>query len=223
MTINVPNKVGMFLLYAPTFLVGLASFWLFPDADIRILFLKSAITIHFFKRILEVLFLHKYSGGMSLYNCRLFVGIYLAISSCLIYTQALTEVVPEPSIDLKYHGIVLFLVGISGNFYHHYILSKPSIDLKYHGIVLFLLRAKGNNDYKIPKGGLFEVVICPHYMFEILGFFGFSLISQTLFHFLSVWALLLYLMCRSYVTRKWYISKFEDFPKDVKALIPYVF
>ncbi|PPS03345.1 hypothetical protein GOBAR_AA17324 [Gossypium barbadense] len=26
-----------------------------------------------------------------------------------------------------------------------------------------------------------------------------------------------------YVTRKWYMSKFEDLPKEVKAVIPYVF
>ncbi|WRX12512.1 hypothetical protein QQP08_004999 [Theobroma cacao] len=43
----------MFLLYAPAFLTGLATFWLFPHGDLGFRFLKSAITIHFFKRILE--------------------------------------------------------------------------------------------------------------------------------------------------------------------------
>ncbi|MBA0841483.1 hypothetical protein Goarm_003971, partial [Gossypium armourianum] len=105
----------------------------------------------------------------------------------------------EPSIDLKYLGIVLFLIGISGNFYHHYLLSK--------------LRTKGGKEYKIPKGGLFELVICPHYLFEILGFMGISLISQTLYSFSTTLGIAVYLMCRGYVTRKWYMSKFEDFPK----------
>ncbi|TYJ15904.1 hypothetical protein E1A91_A10G214100v1 [Gossypium mustelinum] len=158
---KVPSRVGMLLIYTPAFLVGVASFWLFPDGDFRFLLLKSAITIHFFKRILEVIFIHNYSGG------------------------------------------------ICGNFYHHCILSK--------------LRTKGGKEYKIPKGGLFELVICPHYLFEILGFLGISLISQTLYSFSTTLGIAVYLMCRGYVTRKWYMSKFEDLPKEVKAVIPYVF
>ncbi|MFQ6655564.1 hypothetical protein Gotur_026067, partial [Gossypium turneri] len=160
--IKVGSRVGMLLLYTPAFLVGVASFWLFPDGDFRFLLLKSAITIHFLKRIFEGLL--------------------------------------EPWIDLKCPGIVLFLIGISGNFYHHFLLSK--------------LRTKGSKDYKVPKRGLFELVICPHYLFEILGFLGISLISQTLYSFSTTLGTALYLMGRSYAAKRWYISKFEDFPKE---------
>ncbi|GMI80515.1 hypothetical protein like AT5G16010 [Hibiscus trionum] len=206
---KVPSRVGMFLLYTPAFLVGVASFWLFPDGDLRFLFLKSAITIHFFKRIFEVGFIHKYSGEMALDKLIIISFSYFFLSLSLIYTQTLNQGFPEPSIDLMYPGLVLFLVGICSNFYHHYLLSK--------------LRTKGGKDYKIPKGGLFELVICPHYLFEILGFLGISLISQTLYSFSVTLGCAVYLGCRSYVTRRWYISKFDDFPKDTRAIIPYVF
>lgn len=53
-TIKVPSRVGMLMFYAPSFLVSFASFWLFPNGDLRFLLLKSATTIHFFKRIFEV-------------------------------------------------------------------------------------------------------------------------------------------------------------------------
>ncbi|MBA0749862.1 hypothetical protein Gogos_003740 [Gossypium gossypioides] len=161
---KVPSRVGMFLIYTPAFLVGVASFWLFPDGD---------------------------------------------FSLSLIYTQTFNQGLSESSIDLKYLGIVFFLIGISGNFYHECILSQ--------------LRTKGDKEYKIPKGGLFELVVCPHYLFEILGFVGISLISQTLYSFSTTLGIAVYLMCRGYVTRKWYMSKFEDFLKEVKAVIPYVF
>ncbi|XP_022746561.1 very-long-chain enoyl-CoA reductase-like isoform X1 [Durio zibethinus] len=207
--IKVPSRVGMFLLYTPAFLVGLASFWLFPDGDLRFLFLRSAVTIHFFKRDFEVVFVHKYSGEMAVDSMIIILFSYFTVSSSLIYIQVLTQGLPQPSLDLKYPGILLFLIAITGNFYHHYLLSK--------------LRAKGGKDYKIPKGGLFGLVICPHYLFEILGFLGISLISQTLYSFCVSLGLALYLMGRSYVTRRWYLSKFDDFPKEVKALIPYVF
>lgn len=134
---------------------------------------------------------------------------YFLSSSTMIYTQQLMLPLQEPSIDLKFIGIPLFLVGIGGNFYHHYLLSK--------------LRSEGEKEYKIPKGGLFSLVICPHYLFEIIGFWGISCISQTLYSFCFSLGTTFYLMGRSYATRRWYESKFEDFPKDVNALIPFIF
>ncbi|KAK6138003.1 hypothetical protein DH2020_028257 [Rehmannia glutinosa] len=205
----VPSKVGMIVIYTPAFVVGLSTFILFPLGDFRFTLLRSAVTAHFFKRVFEVLFVHKYSGSM---DVEIMVPIslsYFSFSAITIYNQHLMQSLPEPAIDLKYIGIPMFLLGIAGNFYHHYLLSK--------------LRTKGDKQYKIPQGGLFSLVICPHYLFEILGFFGMCCMSQTLYAFSYTMGSTFYLMGRSYATRKWYKSKFEDFPKDVKALIPYIF
>lgn len=207
--IKLSSKTGMLMFYAPAFLAGAASFFLFPDGGLRFLLLKLALTIHFFKRVFEVLFVHKYSGGVVLDSAILVSVAYFISTASMIYVQHLTEGFPEPLIDLKYLGVVIFIVGISGNFYHHYLLSK--------------LREKGDKGYKLPKGGLFDLVICPHYLFEILAFLGIFLISQTLLSFSCALGSALYLAARSYVTRKWYLSKFENFPREVKALVPYVF
>jgi len=134
---------------------------------------------------------------------------YFLSAATMVYAQHLTQGLPEPPINLLYPGIVMFVVGIIGNFYHHYLLSN--------------LRAKGEKEYKIPKGGLFGIVICPHYLFEIIQFYGISFISQTLYAFCFTLGTTFYLLGRSYSTRKWYLSKFEDFPKNVKAIIPFVF
>ncbi|KAL7109230.1 hypothetical protein ACP275_06G162700 [Erythranthe tilingii] len=134
---------------------------------------------------------------------------YLLSASTMIYNQELVEGLSEPVIDLKYVGIAMFLLGIGGNFYHHFLLSK--------------LREDGEKGYKIPQGGLFALVICPHYFFEILGFLGISCISQTLYPLCFTVGSTFYLMGRSYGTREWYESKFEDFPKEIKAMFPYIF
>lgn len=134
---------------------------------------------------------------------------YFLATATMTYTQYLAQPLPEPAVDLKYIGIPMFLLGICGNFYHHYLLTK--------------LRKEGENKYKIPQGGLFGLVICPHYLFEILGFIGISCISQTLYAFCYTMGSTFYLMGRSYATRQWYRSKFEEFPEHVKALIPYIF
>lgn len=55
--IKLSSKAGMLLLYTPAFLAGAASFWIFPHEGIRSTILKSAVTLHFFKRVFEVIML----------------------------------------------------------------------------------------------------------------------------------------------------------------------
>ncbi|KAL9388312.1 hypothetical protein Peur_016917 [Populus x canadensis] len=208
-TIQVSSRTGMLIAYTPAFLAGAASFGLFPNDDLRFLLVKSTLTFHFFKRILEVLFVHRYSGGMEVESLIPITLSYFTSSVFVIYAQHLAQGLPEPAIDLMYPGLLLFLIGISGNFYHHCLLSK--------------LRSKDDKEYKVPKGGLFDLVICPHYLFEILGILGISLTAQTLYAFSFFVGTTLYLSGRSYSTRRWYLSQFKDFPKDAKALIPLVF
>ncbi|CBI20086.3 unnamed protein product, partial [Vitis vinifera] len=148
---KVDSRTGMIVCYTPAFLAGVASFALFPDESFRFLLLTSALSIHFFKRIFEVLFVHKYSGGMALDAAIVISLSYFISTATMIYAQHLSRDFPEPLMDLKYPGM-----------------------------------AKGEREYKIPKGTA------------------------------------LYLMGRSYSTRRWYVSKFENFPNNVKALIPYI-
>ncbi|KAF5729382.1 very-long-chain enoyl-CoA reductase-like [Tripterygium wilfordii] len=208
--INLSARTGMLMIYTPAFLVSAASLGLFQQEGLRFLLLGSALALHFFKRIFEVMYVHKYSSSMVLESVLTISLGYAIPSGSMLYLQHLAQGFPEPQVDLKCYGIVLFLLGISGNFYHHYLLS--------------MLRTERNDkEYMVPKGGLFDLVICPHYLFEILSFFGMSLIAQTLYAYCVAISTTFYLMGRSYATKRWYISKFEDFPKNVRALIPFVF
>ncbi|KAK8504622.1 hypothetical protein V6N13_063962 [Hibiscus sabdariffa] len=209
---TLPSRVAMATLYTPAFLAGVSSFAIFPEENLRFLLLKSAISIHFFKRVLESCFVHNYSGEMGVETMTIILSSYFISSAVMIFTQHITEGLPEPAIDLKTPGILLFLIGITGNFYHHFLLSK--------------LRNEGptpNKEYKIPRGGLFGFVVCPHYLFEVLIFWGFAFISQTLFSFAYAMGTSCYLLGRSYATRRWYLSKFEEFPHNVKSMIPFLF
>lgn len=53
--IKLSSRIGMLALYTPAFLFGFVSFFVFPGGDLRFLLLKFAVTLHFFKRDLEVI------------------------------------------------------------------------------------------------------------------------------------------------------------------------
>lgn len=208
---TISSRLGMFILYAPAAVAAVCSFFFFPDLDFdsRTKLLAFLLALHFAKRVFEVLFIHQYSGRMLLESAIPITLSYTLSTITMIYSQYLSQGLPQPSINLTYVGLLLFIIGIVGNFYHHVLLSN--------------LRKKGDKGYKIPKGGLFGLVICPHYFFEILEFYGVFFISRTLYSLCFALGTTIYLVGRSFATRKWYRSKFENFPKNVKALVPFVF
>ncbi|KAJ1287834.1 hypothetical protein BS78_02G041400, partial [Paspalum vaginatum] len=208
------NRAAMLLIYAPALAAGLASFFAAapPGAGARERerALAAALAAHFLKRVLEVLLVHRYSGTTPLATALLISAYYLSSSVAMLYAQRLSAGLPDPAVDLRRPGALVFAAGLAGNFYHHWLLSR--------------LRANGGGKaaYKIPTGGLFGLVACPHYLFEIIGFFGFAMLSQTLYALTAAVGTAAYLAGRSYTTRKWYASKFDEFPASIKALVPYV-
>ena len=82
---------------------------------------------------------------MPLATSLLIAGCYLFNGGTMIYVQHLSRGLPEPSMDLLYPGVLAFAVGLAGNFYHHYLLSRLRADAGGGG---------GGDDkgYKIPRG-----------------------------------------------------------------------
>jgi len=77
--------------------------------------------------------------------------------------------------------------------------------------------------YKLPKGGLFEYVSCPHYFAEIIIYSGL-LVTQAAkpaFHLIMLWVVS-NLALAAMETHQWYLKKFEDYPKHRRALIPFL-
>jgi len=104
-------------------------------------------------------------------------------------------------------GMGVFTVGEILNFVHHKILAG--------------LRPSGM-DYVIPRGGLFDAVACPHYLFEIVSWFGLCLIFRHISMVLLFSLMVAYLLIRSLQTLAWYRERFPNFPPDRKAILPFI-
>ena len=227
------SKWGMFLFYFPSFLLGLYFLVTSIPADlswanlstigtfaesahlpsVRMTVVSLLMTLHFLKRCLEVLFVHKYSGTMDIDNAFAIPFLYCLFTGSLLSLQQIVTPLPPPEMNLLGAGVLLAVVGNAGNFYHHFLLSK----------LRKTKSASGKKKYEVPHGGLFEYVACPHYLFEIISFIGYALASQNVVGLCNVVWVVAYLAARSERCAKYYVEKIEDYPRSRKALVPFLF
>uniref|UniRef100_A0A9J7Z292 3-oxo-5alpha-steroid 4-dehydrogenase (NADP(+)) n=1 Tax=Cyprinus carpio carpio TaxID=630221 RepID=A0A9J7Z292_CYPCA len=105
-------------------------------------------------------------------------------------------------------GLLMFFTGMAINIHSDYILRN--------------LRKPGEVSYKIPRGGMFELVSCANFFGEIVEWFGYAVatwsfpaFSFALFTFCSIGP-------RAYHHHRYYLEKFKDYPKSRKAVIPFL-
>ncbi|KAK1373144.1 Steroid 5-alpha-reductase DET2 [Heracleum sosnowskyi] len=106
-------------------------------------------------------------------------------------------------------GLVVFVSGMAVN-----VRSD---------MVLVGLKSEGDG-YKIPKGGLFKWVSCPNYFGEIVEWAGWALMCGSRVGFGFLVYTCANLVPRAGANHRWYLEKFgEDYPKNRKAVIPFVY
>jgi hypothetical protein len=205
----IPSRVGMLIIYIPATIVALVFQCVLP-----VMWNEKAPTVagwmvlaHFVKRDLEVLYLHKYSGETEL-NAARGIGLMYAFTAFMICLVSVPT--PEFSSSL-YSGIALFTVGSFGNLYHHFLLAT--------------LRAASSKKYVAPRGGLFNLVAAPHYLFELIAWLGIAIASQQMTGFLNFLSMSMYLSARSRNQNKWNKKRFDEkeWPTSRKNMIPFIY
>jgi len=173
-------------------------------------------TVHYVKRELETLFVHRFSHGTMpvLPNLPRNCGHYWLAGLAIAYFVNHPLFTSPPS-QRVYIGVALFIVGQIGNFITHVMLRN--------------LRPEGSKERKIPRGFLFDFVSCPNYFFEIMVWIGFSLITQSIASF--VFALMgagqMYMWAAQKHRR--YRKEFDGkegrplYPRNRKMMVPFLF
>lgn len=81
---------------------------------------------------------------------------------------------------------------------------------------------KQSNGYQIPRGWLFTYISCPNHFGEIIEWAGFALVAMNLPALsFAIWTFC-NLAPRANNHHSWYNDFFEDYPKERKALIPFL-
>ncbi|MES1912384.1 MAG: hypothetical protein MHM6MM_004669 [Cercozoa sp. M6MM] len=170
------------------------------------------VVMHFLKREFETLFVHRFSNASMGYyflvkNCShywLLSGVFLAYP---LYHPLYTQPIEFES--LLYIGLPLFVLFEIGNFSAHITLRN--------------LRPPGSKKKGIPRGGLFELVTCANYTYELAAWMVFAVCTQmvTAYFFwivafgqMQVWALK-----KHAGMKKLFGSKY---PKVRNSMVPFV-
>lgn len=105
-------------------------------------------------------------------------------------------------------GAALFLVGFGIN--------------RWADRVLRNLRRDGSREYRIPRGGLYELVSCPNYAGEMLEWCGWALACWSLAGVSFAVFTVANLLPRAISHHRWYRETFPDYPARRKAAIPFL-
>ncbi|XP_022530259.2 3-oxo-5-alpha-steroid 4-dehydrogenase 2a [Astyanax mexicanus] len=105
-------------------------------------------------------------------------------------------------------GLFLFFSGMAINIHSDHILRN--------------LRKPGEITYKIPKGGMFELVSGANFFGEIMEWCGYAVAAWSLPAFAFAFFTVCSIGPRAYDHHRYYLEKFEDYPKSRKAVIPFI-
>lgn len=88
--------------------------------------------------------------------------------------------------------------------------------------ILINLRKPGETGYKIATKGLFKYISCPNLFGEVVEWLGFAILTWSLPGLaFFVWTFA-NLVPRALSHHKWYLEKFQDYPKQRKAVFPFL-
>jgi len=168
------------------------------DASYTQTLLCWLICLHFVKRELETVFIHRFSAAtMPVRNIFKNSAHYWilagAVIAAFIYAPS-SAAAKEPNPLLLYSGLVMFVLGEIGNLQTH--------------LTLMSLRSAGGSERGIPRGPLFNMVTCPNYLTEAVSWLGIYLISG------FSWGVLIFLVVAVVQMAQWASKKERRYRKE---------
>ena len=209
-TIN--DKLGWFLMEIPTVIVYFI-YYIIGDRNIGLISLIFLFfwMLHYCQRtfIFPLLIRGKRTMPLTI----IILGITFNGTNTYLQARWLYHFSPGYAPEWVFNplfiiGILIFFIGFVINLHSDYIVRN--------------LRKPGETDYKIPYGGMFKYVSSPSYFGEITEWVGWAIMTWSVPGLIfAVWTFA-NLAPRARSNHLWYIKTFPDYPRNRKALIPFI-
>eukprot|EP01059_Diplonema_ambulator_P001848 TRINITY_DN11549_c0_g1_i1.p1 TRINITY_DN11549_c0_g1~~TRINITY_DN11549_c0_g1_i1.p1 ORF type:complete len:265 (+),score=52.79 TRINITY_DN11549_c0_g1_i1:41-835(+) len=208
---KIPAKVAWVIQESPCLFTAIYNYSTREQDEMVNKVLLSMFVFHYVNRTL--VFPFRIRGGKP-WDTLVFL---LAASFCSLNGHLITRY-------LMHHAVYPSSWVTSPQFILGTVLFSLGWCINYHSDdVLRNLRKPGETGYKIPTGGFFNYVSCANYFGEILEWTGFAVATAIPPAACFAISTMCNLIPRAASYHKWYLQKFEDYPKDRKIVIPFVY
>ena len=212
-SITMNSRLGWIIMESPSSIIFIILLLGDKNLSYGTIVLFFIWQFHYFYRTFIYPFRANHSAPLSI-----FIVIMAFIFQLLnTYFQAgwIFVISPESMYRGDYLYSVPFILGLS-------IFIIGTIINRHSDFILKNLRKKGETEYKIPYGGLYKFVSCPNFLGEIIIWLGWAIMLKGIIGFSFFAWTIANLVPRAMSTHRWYLNKFPDYPKDRKAIIPYI-
>lgn len=100
--------------------------------------------------------------------------------------------------------------------------GKFNFTKMFDSSIYFDEHEKSKKHYYIPEGGLYNYISSPNYFGEIIEWSGWAIATWSMPGLLFALGAVGCIGIRAIHTHKWYNNSFKDYPKERKALIPFI-
>ena len=206
----ISNNWGWFFMELPAFIIFPLLVLMGPrEKDLLSWVLVGLWTLHYFNRTIIFPFRLK-TKGKKMPLTIVFSALFFNGVNGFLNGYFLGFLAPKDGEILQWNvilGVCVFAIGF---------LINQITDTK-----LIALR-KEKMGYQIPRKWLFEYISCPNHFGEIVEWIGFAIAAWSLPALtFAIWTFC-NLFPRALNHHEWYHENFEDYPKNRKAVIPFI-
>jgi 3-oxo-5-alpha-steroid 4-dehydrogenase 1 len=207
----VNGTAGWLLMESTAALVPLAAFVVGEPAGAAAWVVLAVWEVHYLHRGFVYPFRRKVAGHMPVLIVVL--GMFFNLVNGYLNGRWLSHFGPPLGLDWLtgprfIAGLALFAVGFAIN--------------QHSDQVLFDLRARGEKGYSVPQRGLHRLVASPNYFGELVEWTGFAVLAWSPAAAVFVLWTAANLVPRAIPNRRWYRETFPDYPRERRALVPFV-
>ncbi|XP_017312024.1 polyprenol reductase [Ictalurus punctatus] len=186
-----------------------------------VLVLQALLWIHSLRRLLECLWVSIFSNGLiNVVQYAFGLSYYILLGLTVLSVNA--SLPTEGASVLTFSQFIWHIAGVL-LFLWASLLQHRSLSL------LASLRTSSSGRvetlaHRIPCGGWFELVSCPHYLAELLIYTALSVCCGCVSF--TWWLVVLYVLCNqvlaAHLCHEYYRSTFKAYPSERKAIIPFL-
>ncbi|XP_069555339.1 polyprenal reductase [Brachyistius frenatus] len=190
-----------------------------PVPQLSTLLVQLLLCVHSLRRLLECLFVSVFSdGAMHVVQYAFGLGYYIVLGLTVLCSDRVGKGTGTLLSQLDWLHVAGFVLFIGASLLQHQSIALLArLRTGKSGAVETLA-------HRVPRGGWFELVSCPHYFAELLIYVSLSIVfgGLSLTWWLVVLCVLFNQALAGQLCHDLYISKYELYPNHRRAFIPYV-